>query len=959
MADGQQRDWCIRRTCQIARMAEADRGPGRDWAVKVDLRSAFVGFLIGGGSGCGDTAAMHPQTISLSTERPFLTSLLDWLWERREDLPGMLVLVPTAQSGRRVRQGLAERGAVLAPSVVTTGTLLKTEGTASQAVEVLAWTEVLEGVGTWADYTAIFPEAPSGEDPGWALGLARAFFDLRRSLQENGLTIASAARLVPAFERERWEQLAMLEEAVEGCLQSWGFQSKSSRLAEGRLELASRVGQVVIAGVLDLPPVVARFLEKTSLPVAVLVPDARVDEWGRPGLDWNDREIPWPEPGGVFLTGDPRQQADLAVQKMAEAERSSAQVGLATADEEVAPELVRSFGRAGWTVHDPGASLPSGVAGWLGAWRHYLQTGGVKEVIDLLAFDQGRALVEGPRSRQVEVLSKLLDSHLVRNLDDVRRARERVAESLEMAQRESQRKRLEFQLKEAEEAEKVITDFEQLRKRFLGQGFHAGMKSILSRVDRDGEAGLAEWLEETAVAAEAVTRSPGFWIDLLRDDLGPLPEEAPEGRILDVAGWLEVLHDPAEHLVICGMNEGRVPGRGSTDPWLPESARAALGLLREESRAARDAYLLHVVLEMRKGRGRVDLIVGKTSGGGDVLMPSRLLLTAQGRTLAERVAMLFKEVEPADSGVAWQLEDHWKWRPRVVTPKPRMSVTAFAKYLACPFRYYLQRVLGMNRPEPGRVEWNHRDFGNVLHGVLEAWGRDEKARDSAEAGEIERWLWEELEMRVAGQFGDELPLAVSLQMEAMRLRLGWFAEEQAAIRSSGWRIIEVEKNLELEIGGLTVTGQIDRIERHEDGRIRVLDYKTSKEAKEVVREHRRKFTEIPSHLRVDEVVAPDGTLWTNLQVPFYAEAYREVGGSVDEIGYFALGHDAGNVRVMPWDDFGDEDKDSARRCAEWVVAQVRAEVFWPPAEKVTYEEFEDLIYGRELEQAFDWKGGAA
>ena len=36
--------------------------------------------------------------------------LLDWLWERRNEMPGMLVVVPTAQSGRRLREGLAERG---------------------------------------------------------------------------------------------------------------------------------------------------------------------------------------------------------------------------------------------------------------------------------------------------------------------------------------------------------------------------------------------------------------------------------------------------------------------------------------------------------------------------------------------------------------------------------------------------------------------------------------------------------------------------------------------------------------------------------------------------------------------------------------------------------------------------------------------------------------------------------
>jgi ATP-dependent helicase/nuclease subunit B len=403
------------------------------------------------------------------------------------------------------------------------------------------------------------------------------------------------------------------------------------------------------------------------------------------------------------------------------------------------------------------------------------------------------------------------------------------------------------------------------------------------------------------------------------------------------------------------MNEGRVPSRASSDSWLPESARELLGLPCEESRAARDAYLLNALLEMRRESGRVDLIVGKSSVGGDVLMPSRLLLTAKGQNLARQVKALFADVEPADSGVAWTLEDHWKWKPRE-EPKQRMSVTAFSKYLACPFRYYLQRVVGMNSPEPERVEWNNRDFGNVLHDVLEQWGRDETARDSAEVKVIEEWLLKALDDLVARHFGDELRLAVSLQVESMRLRLGWFAERQAVIRAEGWRIVEVEKDFELEIAGATVTGQIDRIEKHEDGRVRVLDYKTSKEAKDVVREHQRKFRDDPpEHLRGEEVEAPGGAIWTNLQVPFYADAL----GEVDEVGYFALGQDRANVKITPWVGFGEEEKVSARKCAEWIVGQVLGEVFWPPAEKVQYEDFEDLGYGRDLKDAFDWKGETA
>ena len=41
------------------------------------------------------------------------------------------------------------------------------------------------------------------------------------------------------------------------------------------------------------------------------------------------------------------------------------------------------------------------------------------------------------------------------------------------------------------------------------------------------------------------------------------------------------------------------------------------------------------------------------------------------------------------------------------------------------------------------------------------------------------------------------------------------------------------------------------------------------------------------------------------------------------------------------------------------MGQVQAKVFWPPAEKVKYDDFKDLAYGRDLKGAFDWKGGTA
>ena len=49
-------------------------------------------------------------------DQPFLRQAVTWLLERRDELPGIWVVVPTAQSGRRLREALAEAaGALLSP----------------------------------------------------------------------------------------------------------------------------------------------------------------------------------------------------------------------------------------------------------------------------------------------------------------------------------------------------------------------------------------------------------------------------------------------------------------------------------------------------------------------------------------------------------------------------------------------------------------------------------------------------------------------------------------------------------------------------------------------------------------------------------------------------------------------------------------------------------------------------
>ena len=83
---------------------------------------------------------------------------------------------------------------------------------------------------------------------------------------------------------------------------------------------------------------------------------------------------------------------------------------------------------------------------------------------------------------------------------------------------------------------------------------------------------------------------------------------------------------------------------------------------------------------------------------------------------------------------------------------------------------------------------------------------------------------ERFERAARQRFGGELTLPLVVQFESARQRLRAAAEIEARERQDGWRTERVEWKFEFPLGGLTVSGKIDRIDRHRDGRVRVLDY---------------------------------------------------------------------------------------------------------------------------------------
>lgn len=899
--------------------------------------------------------------VFLGWDEPFLKPAVAWLLERRHQFPGMLILVPTTQSGRRLRESLAEAGgAILAPKVATPGSLLHPDDpkVAPDWIEQVAWTETLEEIDDWSPFEALFPEKPL-ETPGWAAGIADELATLRRSLQDNGLTLATASwPLKETAEGERWAALSQLEQVVEAKLGNWGFRSRSRMLASG-LNLPA-VSHIVLAGVTEMPPLLQRTLADWQGEISCLIaaPDSEAEhfsQFGSPAPHWGDVPLPWPGDfgGTVTVAADPRQQAAEALNAVRRSGLASADIALGAADNETGAELERTFTRAGWTAFHPAASVAgTSLARWFKVWKKWLADPQLAVFGDLLSFAETGPLVGGKRAQKAKFLSELRNRWMILRPEDLRRR---------LKEHEF---RHEWQNEAAQELLAAIHSLETIAANLRRKEIPGGLKQLLERLartgstTREGAAQMAEWLDEAAPLIAKLDRSAGFWIDLMVAGIPSPSPTPPAGRVIDIQGWLELSYETGSHLVLCGMNEGSVPARGTGEPWLSDTIRNRLGLTKDSDRAARDAFLYRSMLEARRHGGRVDVICGKSGNGGSALLPSRLLLAAKSDVLPQRVKTLFREIEPPEAGMLWHSD--WQWQPRAVPPPARISVTSLADYLACPSRYYLKHVLGMQAGEPQRQEWNARDFGTVAHEVVERWGRDPEARDFSKTEHLRQWFSRELDQVVAEWFGKRAPLAVRIQTEALRQRLSWLAKVQACERAAGWHVIDVERKIELPAGDSMIIAKMDRVDRNErDGQLRVIDYKTGK-VDGVDKAHRRKITAstiIPQHLATDSAAIyagedkgkPVDFLWTNLQLPLYASALVARGEELPVPTYLTLGATEGDVAVHEWLSFSMADLEAARDCTDWIAAQIAAGVFWPPAERITYDDYRSLTFGKNLE----------
>jgi len=931
---------------------------------------------------------MSVELRFLGWDAPATTKVRDFLLPQElsgpVDLARDLIVVPTRQAGRRLREALAlrcasQKTALLSLRVVTPAFFLRPEdeaGTVAAPLEVAAvWADVLMKADI-SRYGGLFPARASSQDFVWALRTGEMIEGLRDTLVDGGYRIGDVYRELGSLleEKERWHDLADLEMAYLGRLGALGLKDPCVEMLQNAESAEPPMGieRIVVAAVPDPTPLMVRKLERLAplIPIVVLVhaPEALADcfdGWGRPlPAKWHERRIDVPDPDtNIVLSGSPWSQSQKVLELVArEAGRfGPADVAIGVPDSEVIPFLETDLAGAGLVPFNP-AGMPADqhpLSQLLRAFRDLRSEGDYPAVsafmrnADFLDYLQKKHRILP--SHVLEELDNYQNNHLPQSMDDMIRAFTPPAASTRCAEFPNLGKAIDVVAEQVRGFDALDVDGSL---RALLQTVYE-FRTVDARRPEDSEFVAVAEAIDTALrrmsrgALTALGLDNESVLELLLWSLGkqsyyPEPEEA----IIDLEGWLELPWNDAPFLIVTGMNDGMVPDSRPADVFLPDTLRRQLNLRHDEDRLARDAYLMTALVESRRGQGRVCLTVGKTGATGDVLKPSRLLFQCSDAELPRRAERLFGAPAEARVGhpstISFRLE---------AVPPPdvlarrlelkRISVTTFRDYLECPFRFYLKHVLGMEALDDQKMELDAMDFGSLVHDTLHEMALNEEMRRCEDAARLQDFLSTKAADWVTARLGPSPPLRVQVQLESARQRLRQAAKVQAGLVRHGWEIVHSEMGIEGEIEGVQVRGKIDRIDRHRPtGRIRVLDYKTSEKAGTPEEAHLGslpKDREWPEYAKVE--VAGRQRRWIDLQLPLYGillSSDQELRGPF-ELGYFNLPKALDDTGVVLWDNPSAALLKSASACAGGVISDIKSCRFWPPAQKPRYDDFESLF----------------
>lgn len=791
--------------------------------------------------------------------------------EGAKSLAHVMVIVPTAQSGRNLRLALAKKanalgwGGLIPPRIEMPNSLLAAKDVneaqrgslhaanavpsaspqfhavdgvrvATEAEEVAVMATVLMEFDLGA-VPALFPKPPKEKTADWSLAMAQSMLGIYGILGERALKMSEVRCEEDA---ERWRDLAKLEAAFFAALSGHGVTprilARKETVRRGCVE--DGIEEVLLPGAVDIQGAFEEYLANSTQKVTLLIhaeaKDADgFDEWGRPARYFSSPV----DPSSVKPAPTAIVEADDIAGFFRSVGDTEAYPALAVCDSEMYPELEGAFqnhfAEDELALRNPSreqvAKSPLGrllISIFELAQRDNYETFSTFIRSGDVARWAADALGAAPAevAARIGAMDAIQNAHLPQTIDEAINAAETEAR---VAWREKERKAAAGFRRLAETVKSELAD----PFAFLKKIFATLILDEKNPSDRELVAAAETVRELRADCASDLIPEPmrhKLFVELLKKSAYMLEPTAP--NVLAAIGWLEIQWCAEDELVIAGFNEGCVPENIVGHPFVPDGLRGQIGISTNERRAMRDSYIFAQAIGCR-APGAVHIHLHQIDGDKNVTKPSRILFRGvSDADLPDLALRLYAVTKGSDGVPAKALPPAWLLRlpfpPKGEVPRERISTTDIDQYRRCPFNFYLRETFG-EHADDRRQELDMMAFGNLCHGALDDFAKN-GPKDSVDAHEISAFLEAAVRRRLA-EFGTSLPAIIELQGAAAIERLKAFSVIQAARRRDGWRIVASEQNLECRIKECPtlIRGKVDRIDEHEETKeLAIIDYKT-------------------------------------------------------------------------------------------------------------------------------------
>ncbi len=878
------------------------------------------------------------------------------------DLADCIAVLPGKNMIRTLNCELAkaEHG-IFPPLMLTPATLLRfgldhgVRKTASDMEQLQIWQNVLKAADP-AQYQNLFNGVFPQQDPALLYSVASDLLALRKELSRNAHTISSAGAFLKE-EYGRWDALDVLEKEFLRQLEEHNLTDPTAEIvsAVDDVSVFRKYKKLVLISTPDLPPVLIRRLKnvlaQTEIEINILIaaPDPETleskehlfDEWGQviPEM-WKNYSLPIRETHHhLHAVNNPAAAAELAVvlarnHGIFDTEQTCA----AIADPAVFPDFEKAFSR--FRKEDSGAGLdiydPAGIA---------MKKLRILPVLECLAAlgknsspetvrlflrnqDLARFCVKNTGFSSEDQLLAASDQYLLAKLPDMIHpglpdpGKDRYQSSPE------ELKKLFALLGELQELfsgkkENGVTQLRELLKNIFPAENYPPIRAVAFASEETEVRNTLSAMEKSTLFKDLdCAEVLDILIRTLREH-ACYPEHTADA--MEICGFLDLPFRNAQHIILCGVNDGLIPEKTSQNPYLTDTRRKALGLPDNDSRFARDCFYLTTLLEKTACDDKsLHLISWKFNKDGSNSRFSPILFKCSDAELLQRIHRLYDEQEEIPS---FSLQNHGN---NSITLQPDfsraflkkdpdgndaliLSVTDFKLLLASPLRAFLSRSLGMNKIDYDRLDLDHAGFGTDCHKIFE----NIKNPFDTDCRQLQETLKKILYAYMKKTYGDPLPMLIGIQQEILEKRL-YHAAIAIADDSKGFECIETEWKLGgrqqngIPFEGAVIRGTIDRIEVSRDRKtLRLIDFKTFS----------RKETPAKKHLHTNRQGCQT---FIDLQLPLYKlllpldETFREAHPELDLehiniiCGYFCLPTAVTETGYALWNDLSDDIMESAK-----------------------------------------------